>query len=214
MSQQKSQQAYLSVATGAAAADNITALTAASPPVVTSNSHGIANGSIVVLASVGGMVQVNNRAFVVASSATNTFELKGVDGSAYSAYTSGGTATAQTMSEVGYVRGIGPGFDGESPEIDVTHLRSLAKEYLLGLQDFGNVGVRLWLPSTADTAQARLRALKESASTAAFSITLASGQIAAFMGLVKSFSFDELAADGAVGGTVNLRVTGAPAWFA
>jgi hypothetical protein len=28
------------------------------------------------------------------------------------------------------------GFDGQAAEIDTTHLRSTAKEYLMGLQDF------------------------------------------------------------------------------
>lgn len=211
---QKSQGAYLSVSTAEAAADTITAITAAAPPQVTASAHGISNGAIVRIASVSGMVQVNDRAFVVANSATNTVELKGVDGSGYTAYSSGGSMFAQTMAEIGEVRGIGPGFDGESPEIDVTHLRSLAKEYLLGLQDFGNVGIRLWIPSTSNAGQARLRALKESAAAAAFSITLASGQVAAFMALVKSFSFEEITPDSALGGSVTLRVTNAPAFFA
>lgn len=210
---QKSQGAYLSVSTATGSTKTITAITAASPPVVTSASHGLANGSIVVITGVVGMTQVNNRAFVVANTATNTFELKGVDGTGYTAYASGGIATPQTMTEVGEVREMPTAFDGESPEIDTTHLRSLSKEYLLGLQDPGNVNLTVFIPSTADTGQTRLRALKESAAAAAFTITLASGQIAAFRALVKSFSATGIAVDGALMGGVNLRVTNAEAWF-
>lgn len=214
MSQQKAQQAFLSVSTAEAAADTITAITGASPGVVTAASHGISDNAIVRIASVLGMLEVNNRAFVIDNPATNTFELKGEDTSVHTAYASGGQAFAQTMSEVGYCRVIGPGFDGEAADVDVSHLRSLEKEYLIGLGDSGNMALQLWLPSTADTGQARLRALKRSGAAAAFSITLASGQIAAFMGSVKSFSFEPLAVDGAFGGNCNIKLRAAPSWFA
>jgi hypothetical protein len=214
MPAQKTQGAYLSVGTATAATKVITAITAANPPVVTSAAHGYTNGSIVFITSVVGMTQVNDRAFIVANTATNTFELKGVDGTGYTTYGSGGTAALKTMTEIGTVRSIGPGFDGESPEIDTTHLRSVGKEYLLGLQDFGNVGVNLFITSTTDTGQTRMRALKELATAEAFSVTMPSGQITAFMALVKSFSFGEISPDGALLGSASLRTTNAPSWFA
>jgi Flp pilus assembly protein TadG len=61
-------------------------------PVVTSNTHGFANGDTVYISGVGGMTQINNQKFTVANAATNTFSLSGVEGGAYSTYTSGGTA--------------------------------------------------------------------------------------------------------------------------
>jgi hypothetical protein len=78
-------------------AKNITALTAANPAVVTSNSHGFSNGDNVIISGVAGMIEVNGITFQVANSTTNTFSLKNYDGtdinsSAYTAYTSGGTA--------------------------------------------------------------------------------------------------------------------------
>lgn len=72
---------------------NITGITQASPAVVTSNAHGFSNGDRVVVVSVGGMGQVNNREFTVAGAAANTFQLSGVNSTAYDAYTSGGTAS-------------------------------------------------------------------------------------------------------------------------
>lgn len=212
----RSQQAYISVSTAEAAADTITGLTNANPGVVTAAAHGIANGAIVSISGVAGMVQVNNRAFVVANQATNTFELKGVDTSTtqgYSAYTSGGQAVAHTMTEVGEVRSISA-FDGEATEIDITHLRSYGKEYLSGLQEFGNVALTLWLPSGTDTGQARLRALKDAGTTGTFSITLSNGQVAAFRGIVKSFALSGLEVDGAVQASCAVKVSNAPAWFA
>lgn len=211
---QKTQGTTFAVGTATASTKVITAITAAAPPVVTSATHGYANGSIVYLDAIVGMVQLNKRAFIVANTATNTFELKGVDGSAYTAYASGGTAALKTMTTVGECSGIGPGFDGEASEIDTTNLQSTAKEYMLGLQDFGNVPITLFLTSPNDTGQTRLRALKALAAAEAFSITLASGQVAAFMAFVKSFPFGNLTPDTAFSGSPSLRVTGEPSWFA
>lgn len=207
----KSQNSYISVSTAAAAADNITAITAANPPVVTAASHGISNGAIVAIASVGGMVELNDRAFVAANVATNTVELKGEDGSGYTAYTSGGTMIAHTMTEVGEVTRVG-GFDGTAAEIDVTHLRSRAKEFLQGLQDFGNVTLSLNLKT--DTGQARLRALKATQTKGTFSITDSDGLVAAFHAYVTQFSFDAGGSDTAITAQATLRVTNEPAWFA
>lgn len=214
---QKSQQAYLSVATAQGATKTITALSNASPGVVTSTAHALANGSVGIITSVVGTVQVNNRAFVVANQATNTFELKGVDtttAQGCGVYTSGGIWTPQTMTEVGEVRGISSAFDGEAADIDVTHLRSTGKEYLTGLAEFGNVALNLWLPSTSDAGQTKLRNLRETQSAAAFTITLASGQVAAFVGLVKSFALTGLEVDNAVQASCSIKVSNQPAWFA
>ena len=73
-------------------AKNITGITAANPAVVTSASHGFSNGDRVYITGVAGMSELNNRHFVVANVATNTFELTGENSTNYDAYTSGGTA--------------------------------------------------------------------------------------------------------------------------
>jgi len=62
-----------------AAAKTITAISQAAPGVVSSAAHGYANGDIVLL-EVQGMVELNGRAFKVVNSATDTFQLAGVDG--------------------------------------------------------------------------------------------------------------------------------------
>jgi len=75
----------------------ITAITQANPAVVTAAAHGYNNGDEIEIASVVGMTQVNGRRFKVANKAANTFELQSVQGtninsSAFTAYSSGGTA--------------------------------------------------------------------------------------------------------------------------
>ncbi|MCP4206967.1 MAG: hypothetical protein GY767_07970 [Shimia sp.] len=74
----------------------ITGATQASPVVITSTAHGYSDGQDVYLSGIGGMGELNFRWFKVSSAAANTFELQtihgdGVDGTGYTAYTSGGT---------------------------------------------------------------------------------------------------------------------------
>jgi hypothetical protein len=75
-----------------AATTAITAITKANPAVVTSNSHGMSNGDRVYITGVVGMTEVNNREFTVAGATTNTFQLSGVNSSAFTTYSSAGTA--------------------------------------------------------------------------------------------------------------------------
>jgi hypothetical protein len=70
---------------------NITAITQANPAVVTVTGHGYSNGDEVYISGVSGMTQVNGKRFIVANQTANTFELSGINSSAYTAYTSGGT---------------------------------------------------------------------------------------------------------------------------
>jgi hypothetical protein len=71
----------------------ITGATRANPCVITSAGHGLANNNIIRIGYVGGMVQLNEKMYKVANATANTFELAGVDSSAYTAYTSGGEIT-------------------------------------------------------------------------------------------------------------------------
>ena len=75
----------------------ITAATRANPVVITTSSHGYANGEEIYVTGVVGMTQLNNKFYKVADKTTNTYELtdiddNDIDGSAYTAYSSAGTA--------------------------------------------------------------------------------------------------------------------------
>jgi hypothetical protein len=71
----------------------ITGATAANPVVITAPNHGFLNTDFVKIAGVAGMTQLNGRGYVIGSVTTHTFALTGVNGTAYTAYTSGGTAS-------------------------------------------------------------------------------------------------------------------------
>lgn len=214
----KGANAKFQVATAAGSPKTITGITKANPAIVTATAHGLTQGQIIVIDGCAGMIEVNGRAFVVdltatgASPQTNKFALKGVDSSAYTTWTSGGTATPQTMTSVGGVLEVG-GFSGSSAEIDVTQIDSTAKEFVMGLQDFGDASLRIFI-SPSDVGQAKMRSLRSTAAAAAYAVILGDGSIAAFMAYVRQFSFSNVTADGAVQGQVTLRITKEPCYFA
>jgi hypothetical protein len=71
----------------------ITGATQANPVVITATAHGYNNGDLVVIEDIGGMTEINNKEFTVANQTANTFELQGIDGTGFTAYTSGGTSS-------------------------------------------------------------------------------------------------------------------------
>jgi len=83
---------------------SITNITQANPAVVTAVAHGFSTGNNISIASVVGMTEVNNLTFVITVIDEDSFSLNGIDSSAYTAYTSGGTATRvnNKPSVVGY----------------------------------------------------------------------------------------------------------------
>lgn len=76
-----------------AASKTITAATQANPVALTIAAHGYVAGDTVLIAGVGGMTQLNDRMFAIAVTDANTITLPGVDGTAFGAFTSGGSAT-------------------------------------------------------------------------------------------------------------------------
>ncbi len=75
------------------ASTTITGVTAANPAVVTTSApHGYSAGDLVLIDGIVGMTELNARYFTVASPGASTFQLSGEDSSAYTAWSSGGTA--------------------------------------------------------------------------------------------------------------------------
>jgi len=83
----------------------ITGATQANPVVITATGHGLNNGNKIVISGVVGMTELNTNTYYVQGATANTFTLSSstdpavttdVDGSAFTAYTSGGTITPKT----------------------------------------------------------------------------------------------------------------------
>lgn len=91
-------------------------------------------------------------------------------------------------------------------EIDITNLQSTAKEFLIGLQDFG-VGTLEANPDYDDPGQNQLRTLRASGAVAAFEITLPNSKVLGFNARVQNVGING-AVDAAYDGSFELRLTG------
>lgn len=123
-------------------------------------------------------------------------------------YWSTSTAYSTASSNlVGQVTNIsGPG--GEAAEIDVSHLKSTAKEYLMGLPDEGNVTFSC-LYDTTDVSHKALQADRLTRTVRGCVIKLATTalEVIKFQAYCRGFAYD-LATENAVRANVTLRVTG------
>lgn len=84
----------------------ISGATQANPVVITSTGHPFSNGEYVYIDSVSGMTELNENTYVVANAAANTFELtdklgNDIDGTAFTAYSSGGRAEQSVLTVTG-----------------------------------------------------------------------------------------------------------------
>ena len=131
-----------------AAAKTITAISKASPAVVSCTAHGYSNGDIVfVLAE--GMFQVDARVFRVASVATDSFALESEDSTEFDDFISGTVAkvtlgttitTATTISSSG----------GDFAMIDKTTIHQNTRSEMPGLPNAINYSMEhIWDPSDA-----------------------------------------------------------------
>lgn len=83
------------------AAKTITGATRANPCVVTAVAHGYTNGDDVLIEGVVGMTELNGTVYRIANKTTDTFELQGINSSAFTAYASGGTAKRTSVRVTG-----------------------------------------------------------------------------------------------------------------
>lgn len=97
-------------------------------------------------------------------------------------------------------------FEGQAAEIDVTNLQSTAKEFIMGLQDFGGFNVDVNHLS-ADPGQDEARAAKASGTKKTFLATFSDGETAAFDGYVLSNGRSG-GVDQAVEASFSIRITG------
>lgn len=133
-------------------------------------------------------------------------------GTTFSTDTVGGS-TPIVIAGVKSVSGIG---SGKASEIDVTTLASTAKEFRMGLQDFGTVTLNInW--NLDDAGQIALYNAMDGQIPQQFIVTLPATNPTVtknvWTAVVYVLSMEVSAdADSVAMGTVTLRVTGEPAW--
>ena len=123
-----------------------------------------------------------------------------------------GSGSPATFGEVGEVTTIGDIDSGQAADIDVTHLQSAAKEYLIGLKDSGTITMEGNLVP-ADTGQVEMRTARDDQGIRSFKITLtdAPATVLAFDGFVKQFA-TSAAIDSKLPFNAALRITGPVTW--
>ena len=98
-----------------ATSETITGATAANPVVITATAHTLREGQQVTISGVSGMTELNGNVYTVRNPGTNDFELyatdgtTSVDGSAFTSYSSGGTATHGVVVVAGITGTFAPG---------------------------------------------------------------------------------------------------------
>lgn len=117
----------------------------------------------------------------------------------------GNSDSPLTYTDVGEVKTF-TGFDGSAAEIDITHLASTAKEFLMGLQDFGGFNVDTNYLS-ADAGQVLVRAAKASRVLQDFLVTFSDASTATFQAFVLAAPLSG-GVDAAVDGSFQLRISG------
>jgi len=152
----------------------ISAITQASPPVVTSTAHGLTDGDVVKITGAGGMTEVNGKTFIIEELSANTFSLLGVDGTGYGAYTSGGVFDEGAFSNWCQLTNYNQ-TGGTKPEIPTTTICSDAAEFLLGLRDFGTTSLDYLFAPLTDTIQVALNAFDASGAIMAVRVELPDG---------------------------------------
>lgn len=123
---------------------SISGASKANPGVITAASHGFSTGDQVYLSGIGGMTELNNRRVTITVLSSNTFSI-GVNTSAYTTYTSGGTASKPVDITTTY---------GTAEVEDLTHAQSADTLYL-GHGDFATAKLTRsshtsWTLSNAD----------------------------------------------------------------
>jgi len=158
----------------------VSAITKASPGVVTSTGNGYVAGDIVVFSVSGGMVELDGQAVRVANVTTGagTYELEGLDTSAYSTFTSGTTYAVSAWHTIAGAQNIT--MPNPAPaKIDVTTLIDKSKQYAYGLPDAPDGSISgLYDPTSA--ALVEIKAATKANEDRVFRVAWAGGQYTIF----------------------------------
>lgn len=198
-----SQGTVIKIGTGSGSAKNISGVGVGNPTILTSNAHGLNNGDVVDLESVGGINAVNGKSLQVLFKTTNTFAVAA--DSTGQTYTTGGTATPTTFTKLANCKAFN-GLDGQASEQDVSNFDSTGKEFVLGLFDGGQITIDV---DCDDTDPGQLAALtnQQNSTIRAFQIILPNGKTISFNAFVKKFTRSG-GVDKSYSGQLSLRLSG------
>lgn len=179
----------------------VTGLTLANPGVATCTAHGLSNGDIVVFAVTNGMVEIDGQAVRVANVAANTFEVEGLDTTAYSTWVSGVANEVTAFSTLSSAQNVT--MPNPAPaKIDITCLIHKAKQYAYGLPDAPD-GQITGLFSPGTTAEGLIIAATESNARVVFRVSWAGTPRTYFAANVSGGEGFELSTNAAATATIS-----------
>lgn len=195
-----------------AAADTITGITKANPGVVTAAAHGMSNGAYVVLA-IQGMHQLNGRVARVAGVTTDTYQLEGIDTTAFDTFSSGTSQEitfGTTISTAASISASGGDFDF----IDTTTIHDNTKTQIPGVANpLAYTMDHNW--DAADAGQAAMKTASDAQAQRAFKFTFGTGgPIMVFSGYVGFSGAPTGSAQDKVTSPAVITAFGAPSYYA
>jgi predicted secreted protein len=98
------------------------------------------------------------------------------------------------------------GFDGKAAEIDTTDLSSVAKERVLGLQDWGTLTLTAFI-NLSEASHSALLAAKKAGTQKSFKVTLSDASTITFSAFVAAFPI-AAKVDAVYSGAIALTITG------
>jgi hypothetical protein len=210
-SARKWSQVAVAMQSAIAATKSISAITKASPAVVSCTGNGYSNGDYVLL-TVQGMRQVDSRVFRVSGAATDSFSLEGEDSTLFDTFSSGtaqkityGTSvtTATTLSNSG----------GSYDFLDVTTIHDNTQKQIPGLAKAANFEFdNIW--DVSDAGLIALKAASDQQGTRAFKFTFGTGgQIMVFTGYVGANLLPGGSAQQLVTTKAAITMTGTPTYY-
>lgn len=160
----------------------ITAITKASPGVATSTAHGWGDATVAYITGIEGMVQLEGQAIRVNAPATDTFELEGINTSAYPTFTDSCVATKiNTWATLTEARSYSIG-GGSFDKLDATRLIDTIKQEEAGYLAAQTVTLNVVAQDTPSAAMAIIKAAAMAGSYLTFRITLPSGAVRVWRG--------------------------------
>lgn len=201
------QGSKLEVSSTAGAAKSITAIAVGFPTILTSAAHGLSNGDVVTLAALTGAdaALLNGQTAVVTNKTTNTIALD-IDTTGKTITVGSGTATPLSWTQVKNLVSF-KGFDGQASELDKTDLDSTAKEFMLGLQDWGTFSFDVNRDMN-DAGQQAVDASKRAGSQKAYKLTLPNSKTKTFNAYCKNSPLEGGVDQILKTSGVTLRITG------
>ncbi|QEZ47184.1 phage tail tube protein [Cupriavidus oxalaticus] len=201
------QGSKLEVSGTTGSAKTITAVAVGSPTILTSAAHGLTNGDVVTLAALTGADAglLNGKTVVVKNVTTNTFAVD-IDTTGKTVTAGSGTATPVTWTQIKNLVSFS-GFDGQASELDVTDLDSTAKEFMLGLQDWGTFSFDV-NRDFDDAGQQAVDAAKRAGAQKAYKLTLPNGKTKTFDAYCKNSPLEGGVDQVLKTSGVTLRITG------